>query len=371
MPVQKRCSAKKRWMSEFFAEDDPYTHFKESMTVQNMNPAVVRAQYAVRGSILDRAHALERQLKDNPGSLPFDEVVKCNIGNPQGLGQPPLTFHRQVVSLVLAPDLLRAARVEGQQLTWRGFEFQADTILRAQRYADSVKSIGAYSHSQGIPLVRQEVAAFVAARDGELLDNVNPDHIFLTNGASEGVRLFLTAMLRQRPTFNDGLLVPIPQYPLYSAQCTILGGSLVPYYLEENRGWDVTVAELSAQLANARKEGVNVRGLVVINPGNPTGNTLSLEIMEEVVKLCAEEGLVLLADEVYQDNIWSASKPFHSFRKVARGMGFEDRPGSGLSLVSFHSVSKGFVGECGIRGGYFELFGFDDGVVAQLRKWHP
>jgi hypothetical protein len=140
----------------------------------------------------------------------------------------------------------------------------------------------------------------------------------------------------------------------------------VPYYLDEASGWGLDVAqELKGQLAKARAAGCSVRGLVVINPGNPTGQTLTEDNMKEVVQLCADEGLLLLADEVYQENIWRPDRAFLSFRKVAAAMGFADAPDSGLALVSFHSISKGFVGECGLRGGYFELFGVLPEVLSE------
>jgi aspartate/methionine/tyrosine aminotransferase len=72
----------------------------------------------------------------------------------------------------------------------------------------------------GITAVREEVAKFIEERDGAG-SRVDPDNIFLTNGASEGVRLVMTTVLRKAPVFNDGVLVPIPQYPLYSATCTV------------------------------------------------------------------------------------------------------------------------------------------------------
>jgi len=83
------------------------------------------------------------------------------------------------------------------------------------------------------------------------------------------------------------------------------------------------------------------------------------------VRFCSKEGLVLMADEVYQENIYQGAAPFHSFKKVASELGGD---AAGLELVSFHSTSKGFLGECGMRGGYFELHGFDAEVQAQLLK---
>ena len=99
---------------------------------------------------------------------------------------------------------------------------------------------GAYSNSQGIKAVRDEVARFIEQRDGFAAD---PEDIFLTNGASEGVRNVMVSLLRSKAEgYNDGVLVPIPQYPLYSALTTLLNGNLVPYYLSEEDGWALTVS---------------------------------------------------------------------------------------------------------------------------------
>jgi alanine transaminase len=338
----------------------------ESLSEKTLNASVVNATYAVRGKVLDRAMALQAQLASDPSSVPFDEIVQCNIGNPQSLGQKPLSYHREVLALTIAPSLLDKAlklQAEGKPT---GFE--PDVLTRAKAYLDSVPSMGAYTHSQGIALVRQQVADFITERDGAKYGKANPNNIFMTNGASDGVRINMTTFMRNSPGDKDGILVPIPQYPLYSASCTILKGDLVPYYLNEEEGWSMGIDELKKQLTSARQQGTSVRGLVVINPGNPTGPSLSLEDMKEVVSLCAQENIVLFADEVYQENIWRPDRPFHSFRKVARMMGYEDKSDGGLNLVSMHSISKGFIGECGLRGGYFELFGIPDEVKAQLYK---
>eukprot|EP00624_Nannochloropsis_granulata_P005756 evm.model.NODE_4096_length_4686_cov_43.297482.2 len=204
--------------------------------------------------------------------------------------------------------------------------------------------MGAYTNSQGIKTVREEIAAFISARDAT--PPPDPDAIFLTNGASEGVRYGLQSLLRSRMGgYNDGVLVPIPQYPLYSALTTLLNGELVPYYLREDDGWTLEAADLRAALHKARGRGIVVRGLVVINPGNPTGQLLTRENMEAIIRLCAEENLVLMADEVYQTNVYVDDREFMSFRKVAVEMGFDpegkEEGGTegegGLQLVSFHS----------------------------------
>ena len=135
--------------------------------------------------------------------------------------------------------------------------------------------------------------------------------------------------------------------------------SLIRYELVEEEGWRLSVEVLEEKLAAAKANGIHTRGLVVINPGNPTGNSLPLENMKEVLRFCGKHSLILMADEVYQENVWLESRPFHSFKKVLHTMA--DAPK--VQLVSFHSTSKGFLGECGMRGGYFELCNFDSEVL--------
>ena len=107
-----------------------------------------------------------------------------------------------------------------------------------------------------------------------------------------------------------------------------------------------------------------MRALVLINPGNPTGQVLSPEAVQDVCKFCKKHGLVLLADEVYQENVYHPTKTFTSAKKAAFDAGVLGE----FELVSFHSTSKGIWGECGRRGGYMELQGFDADVAAQIYK---
>ena len=207
-------------------------------------------------------------------------------------------------------------------------------------------------------MCREAVARFIGARDGFACD---PESVFLTDGASPGVHYVMKALLRSPA---DCVLTPIPQYPLYSATIALYGGTLLPYLLDEARGWGLDVAALRASVAAATAGGQAVRALVVINPGNPTGQCLGEGDQEGVVRLCAEAGIMLLADEVYQDNIYAPGRAFASFRRVAHRLGLL----GAFPLASFHSVSKGAVGECGRRGGYFQLSGCPPGVVEQLLK---
>lgn len=123
--------------------------------------------------------------------------------------------------------------------------------------------------SQGITSVREEIAEFLERRDGYPASAAN---IFLTEGASAGVKAILQTIIRDPITgFKDAIMAPIPQYPLYSGSTALFNGTLHPYYLNEEEGWSLSVAELDKSLRAALDGGLSPRALVVINPGNPTG----------------------------------------------------------------------------------------------------
>ncbi|KAJ7432123.1 1-aminocyclopropane-1-carboxylate synthase 2 [Mycena galericulata] len=323
------------------------------LTLDALNRQLQTVEYAVRGEIAIRADELREKLKEPDHGLPFTEIISSNIGNPQqkGLNQLPITFTRQVAALMEWPEL--ATLVPTEEI------FPADVRARAKELQHEIGSIGAYSHSQGVPFIRKSVAEFIAARDGH---PASPSDIFLTAGASAGVSLLLN-LLVTKPT--DGVLIPVPQYPLYTAALAQHHGTPVPYFLNEDAppGWATDVPAISAALASAEAAGTHVRALVVINPGNPTGALLPESQMHGLIKLCEEHNLVLLADEVYQENIHDrTTDSFVSFKKAVRDLA------SPVPLVSFHSISKGVSGECGRRGGYFELVNVTDDVRALVYK---
>ncbi|XP_018450621.1 glutamate--glyoxylate aminotransferase 1 isoform X1 [Raphanus sativus] len=338
-----------------------------------LNENVKKCQYAVRGELYLRASELQKEGK---------KIIFTNVGNPHALGQKPLTFPRQVVALCQAPFLLDDPNV--------GMLFPADAIARAKHYLSLtsgglgiiiiftknsllypvIKKVilllslsvlsGAYSDSRGLPGVRKEVAEFIQRRDGYPSD---PELIFLTDGASKGVMQILNCVIRGE---GDGILVPVPQYPLYSATISLLGGSLVPYYLDESENWGLDVNNLRQSVAQARSQGISVRAMVIINPGNPTGQCLSEANLKEILRFCYNEKLVLLGDEVYQQNIYQDERPFISSKKVLMEMGSPFN--KEVQLVSFHTVSKGYWGECGQRGGYFEMTNIPPRVVEEIYK---
>jgi len=175
-------------------------------------------------------------------------------------------------------------------------------------------------------------------------------------------KTILTMLVRGK---SDGVMVPIPQYPLYSATCTTLGGTMVNYYLDESKGWALSTAELDKAAAKAKAQGISLRCICVINPGNPTGQVLSEKCIKEVITWAGKEGVLIMADEVYQENVYDPTVKFHSFKKVLRSMpAYADK----VELVSFHSTSKGVIGECGLRGGYFEMVNISPGAKTEIYK---
>lgn len=163
-------------------------------------------------------------------------------------------------------------------------------------------------------------------------------------------------------------MIPIPQYPLYSASVSLFGGHAVPYYLNEEQDWATNMSDIRHALHEARQKGhCDVRAIVLINPSNPTGSVLLAEQIKEVLHFAYEQRLLVLADEVYQTNIYQPDeRPFFSFKKALSEM--PQHIAKAVELVSFHSISKGFIGECGRRGGFFELVNIDPDVEAQLYK---
>jgi len=320
---------------------------RRQITLDDLSDSVRAAQYAVRGELVIKAENYKNRLLAGDKSLPFDKLSFCNIGNPHELGQKPVTFFRQVIALAHYPDLMTNPITAAA--------FPPDAIARAQKYLGSMSSTGAYSHSKGIKVFRDEVAQFIKRRDGY---EVDAENLFLTNGASSAVSLVLQMLIKNK---GDAVLTPIPQYPLYSATLQLLQGELTGYYLDESNGWTLTVNELETRYNEAVAKGHNPKAITIINPGNPTGQCLKYDTIKDIVKWSEGKNLVILADEVYQENIYSTT-PFVSFFKVANDIK------STVPIVSFHSASKGVVGECGARGGYGHWHNFPKEILDEAYK---
>lgn len=107
-------------------------------------------------------------------------------------------------------------------------------------------------------------------------------------------------------------MIPIPQYPLYSAAISQFGGTQVNYYLNEEDNWAIDMESAEKSYNEAVSKGIIVKAFVAINPGNPTGQVMTLANMQKIIEFCYKHNLVLLADEVYEENIYG-DVPFTSF----------------------------------------------------------
>ncbi len=311
------------------------------ISINQLNPNLLHAEYAVRGPIVIKAQELEKKGR---------KVIYCNIGNPQALKQKPLSYIRQILSILEYPSILE--NTDALKL------YPKDIAERAKHILHNLPDgMGAYTQSAGIPFVRQAVADFITKRDGIPADE---KHIIMTDGASKGVQAVILALLKSK---NDGFMIPIPQYPLYSATIALYGGTQIGYFLDENNSWQLNEEILTKSIEEAKSKGANPVSISVINPGNPTGAVLSYSNIAMIINFAKKHNLSIMADEVYQENVYNKELVFHSFAKVMHQLKEKSVP-----LFSFHSISKGFIGECGHRGGYMEIRNIPDDVMAQFIK---
>lgn len=313
----------------------------------SINQNLIEMEYAVRGPLPQRAVELRQRGRN---------TIPCNIGNPQALGQTPISFYRQVLSLLEEPSKIERERELKKIILnsptclneFEDIDFISDYVLEySEDFLDKMETgMGAYTESKGPRFIRDAVANFIDQRDSvtSSIEGVPSDleNIFLTDGASEGVKNIIELLITSE---NDGIMIPIPQYPLYSATIKRCGGKQVSYYPDEDSGWTLNKSILEEAVIKAKKKKINVKAIVVINPANPTGAILDKNSIQEVVTFARENELVIIADEVYQENLYGSE-----FISFAKAIGKEDIP-----LFSLHSISKGYYGECGHRGGYLEV----------------
>ena len=210
-------------------------------------------RYDVRGPILQEAERLERE---------GHEILKLNIGNP-------------------APF---------------GFEAPPEIVEELRRILPTAQG---YSDSRGILAAREAVARFYAE---EGVAGVGPDDVFIGNGVSEMISLVLQALVDD----GDEILVPAPDYPLWTAQVTLSGGLAVHYPCDESNGW-MPDLEAIERLITPR-----TTGIVLINPNNPTGAVYSGELVRGFAALAERHGLVLMADEIYERILYDGAVHEHA-----------------------------------------------------------
>jgi len=197
-------------------------------------------RYDVRGPILQEAERLERA---------GHTILKLNIGNP-------------------APF---------------GFEAPPELVDALSR---SLSDAQGYSDSRGVLVARESVANYYTDLG---LTDITPDDVLLGNGVSELISLVLQALVSP----GDEILVPAPDYPLWTAQVTLSGGRAVHYPCDETNGWMPDLGAIESLVTDRTK------AIVLINPNNPTGAVYSAELVRGFAELAQRHGLVLMADEIY------------------------------------------------------------------------
>lgn len=310
-----------------------------------LNEHVIKAEHAVRGAIVQRAGKIRVRMAKGE-KLPFNSVIPCNIGNPFAVGKHEITFARQLVAACELAKLRKSSKLIPAEVRDR-----AKLIL-----ANTPGGLGAYSPSQGIEIIRHHVAEYIGYRDGYPSD---PEDIFLINGGSQAVNFLIRLIISNS---NVGIMCPYPTYSLYTAEINMMNGHCIPYFLDESSQWETKIAELERAYKEAYDNGIDVRCLVVINPGNPTGNVISKEMVGQMIDFADANKLMIIADEVYQTNVYDETRPFVSFKKMMM-----DKK-SKVPLVSLNSISKGFLGECGHRGGYVEFHNCPEESKGQFFK---
>ncbi|KAM9644330.1 alanine aminotransferase 1-like [Morphnus guianensis] len=270
----------------------------------------------------------------------------CSSDDAHAVGRGPLAVLRQVVAACACPELL------GSPVVPEGARHRARSILREM----DAGSIGGYNHQHRALGVPTRVARFLERRDGGV--PCHPRNVVLCSGTASVLPFVVSLVADEAAAQPTGVLVPVPGPPLHRAAVGLAGAVAVPYPLAEERGWAVDGGPVRRALRRAR---CHPKVLCVVNPGDPTGHVLSRQNMEDIIRLAAEENLLLLADEVQQERAFLPGRPFLSFKRVLWEMGAP--LASTVQLVSFYSLSKSVAGESGFRAGFLELVNVEEGVT--------
>nr|WP_237462305.1 pyridoxal phosphate-dependent aminotransferase [Leucobacter chromiireducens] len=181
-----------------------------------------------------------------------------------------------------------------------GFDAPPEIVEAVQRALPVAQG---YTDSRGVLPAREAVAAAYTAAG---IAGIGPDDVFLGNGVSELISLVLQALVDT----GDEILVPAPDYPLWTAQVTLAGGRAVHYPCDESNGWMPDLAAIESLITPATK------GIVLINPNNPTGAVYSAELVRGFAALAERHGLVLMADEIYDRILFEGAVHEHAAAHV-------------------------------------------------------
>jgi len=242
--------------------------------------------YDIRGPVLEHAYRLEEE---------GHRIMKLNIGNPAPFG-------------FAAPD-----------------EIIQDVIY-------NLPNAEGYTASRGLFVARK---AIMQECQRLQIPNVEIDDIFLGNGASELIVMAMQALLND----GDEILVPAPDYPLWTAAVNLAGGKARHYLCDEQSDWFPDIVDIKSKITD------KTRGIVVINPNNPTGAVYSQALLEQIVQLAREHNLIIFADEIYSKILYDDAE-FIPMGRVAQD----------VVCVSFNGLSKAYR-LAGFRSGWMVISG--------------
>ena len=245
---------------------------------------------------------------------------------------------------IRGPVLSEAYRLEAQGMTVQHlnignpapFGFSASEAVR-QSIAHHLKEAQGYCESKGI-LPAREAIQHHYQQQGIKISSI--EDIYIGNGVSELIVISMQALLNS----GDEVLIPAPDYPLWTAAVRLSGGTPVHYRCDERADWQPDVADIR------RKIGRRTRGIVIINPNNPTGSLYSQPLLEEIIELATRHRLIILGDEIYDQVIYD-DHPFVSVGLLCK---------ESLCLL-FNGLSKNYRA-CGYRAGWMVLCGNTAGI---------
>lgn len=241
--------------------------------------------YDIRGPVHDEARRLEEE---------GHRILKLNIGNPA-----PFGFE--------APD-----------------EIVRDVIHNLPQSQGYCESKGLFSARKAVFHHYQEKIA-----------NLDVEDIYIGNGVSELIQMSLQALLNN----NDEVLVPAPDYPLWTASVNLSGGRAVHYHCDEQADWFPDIDDIKAKITD------NTKALVIINPNNPTGAVYSEELLQQLLTVAREHNLVVFSDEIYDKILYDEAEHTHTAALA-----------DDLVIVTFNGLSKSYR-IAGFRAGWMVISG--------------
>ena len=245
--------------------------------------------YDIRGPVLQESKRMEEE-----GHF----ITKLNIGNPAAFG-------------LNAPD-----------------EIIQDVIR-------NLANCQGYSDSKGVYYARKAVMQYCQEKN---FPDVDVDDIFLGNGVSELIVMSMQALLNN----GDEMLIPAPDYPLWTAAVSLSGGTPMHYLCDEDNGWEPSIEDIESKITP------KTRGMVIINPNNPTGAVYSKDTLLKLIGIARKHNLIIFADEIYDKIIYDEAK------HIAMASLADD-----ILIISFNGLSKSYR-VAGFRAGWMVISGAKD-----------